>query len=583
MILIVSQDAEASAVLCSSLARRGQTANWQPDVVTARAIAAAQPPHVLVADAGARGTDELCSSIRTLAPWSRVFLMADHATASGLGDAPILIKPFDASEVASFLSLQLDLAEVDRQRSRVEARVRELALLVESSLEAIVGLDPDGVVRTWNPGARSTYGYEREEIVGRPIEVLEERAGAAAARLLSGPQTAVAVRRRHKDGSAIEVLLSLSPIPGPSGVPAGWAEVSLDLTQRRKLESALEHGERLAAIGRIAASMTHEINNPLAVILASATRISQIAAETAHAQLAECAADVELAAGRIGGFVKHVSSFARRERTALTSLPVRGTVEMAIRLVRPRALERDVIVFFERGPDPAVMHDPPRLGQALVNLLANAIDAAAMGGKTVVIRVIDEPGRVAIEVDDDGPGIAAEVAGRLFEAFVTTKPPGQGTGLGLSITRQIVEDHGGGVSLSARADPEGGTRALLSIPVKERDHMLVLVVDGDGAVRRALAAEVGRAGYRVATAGTLSQARAMLSGDPPQVILVDRELPDGSAADLFAELSRTLPSIGRGLLTSDSVGRAAGAELVIEKPWSHDRLVVALRELCSRS
>ncbi|MBI2897317.1 MAG: response regulator [Deltaproteobacteria bacterium] len=582
-ILVLSADEEAARSLCSALTRSGQQARWQARLDAARELARTDPPLVFVADTSVEGYDGFCAEVSRASPSVRVFLLSDRASAPSASDAQILFKPFDAAEVAALLAGEHELAEVDRRRRGLEARTEELALLVEASFEAIVGLSADGTIQTWNPGAATIYGWSREEAIGRPVDILEVHEGAAAIRLGSAENRALEVRRKRKDGSELLVLLSLARVPVDAGVPAEvairFAEVSLDITERRKLERALEHGERLAAIGRIAASMAHEINNPLAVIRASASRVAQLAAEMGHTELAECAADTDFAAERIGSFVQHVCGFARRERPVLSDLPIRATVDMAMRLVRPRALERGVIVFFEQGPDPRVVHDPPRMGQALMNVLSNAIDAAAAGGKNVAIRIAPEPQEVRIEVDDDGAGIAPEIAGKLFEAFATTKPPGQGTGLGLSITRQILEDHGGSVSLATRA--EGGTRAVLALPSQDLARFMIVVVEPDPAVRRALATDVGRGGFRVRAAGSLHQARQMLEGQEVHAVLTDVVLPDGSAIALLEELRATRPSVGRIVVTTTPTDTTASvAHARIEKPWNYERLIAAVRQVC---
>jgi signal transduction histidine kinase len=241
---------------------------------------------------------------------------------------------------------------------------------------------------------------------------------------------------------------------------------AVELAGRKRLERALEHGERLAAIGKIAAAMAHEISNPLMVIRAANMRVAQLAVSTGDADLADIVADAELAVDRIAGFVQNVRGFSRRERPVLTGLPLLDSVRMALRLVGPRAKENDVTVELEPGDDFIVRHDPPRLGQAIMNLVSNAIDSAAQGGKTVQVRVIADGSLARIEIDDDGPGIAAEIAGHLFEAFATTKVAGQGTGLGLSITRQVVEDHGGQVLLEPLAGR--GARAVVTLPIRVR-------------------------------------------------------------------------------------------------------------------
>jgi PAS domain S-box-containing protein len=578
-VLVVSPDEEAAGTLCAALQRSGRAARWELDLGSGRETARDSPPLVLVADAGMPGVGALVAEVRDAGPWTRVYLMGDPSIVSATS-TPVLSKPFDAAEVAGLLLRELELADLDRARHGLEARADELALLVEASFEAIVGLAPDGTIRSWNPGAVSIYGWKPEEIVGRSVEELEADSAALRTRLSTSDRSAAEVRRRTKDGREILVLLSLSPITGQSGGTLGFAEVSLDVTERRKLERALQHGERLAAIGRLAASMAHEINNPLAVIRAAAARVGVMAARLEHPDLAEAVADLDLASERIASFVQHVGGFARRDRAVLSDAPLGATIDMSVRLVRPRAASRGVTLELQPSTGPRVMQDPPRLAQALVNVLANAIDAAAAGGRTVHLRFEEAPERVRIEVDDDGPGVAPEMTGKLFEPFATTKPPGEGTGLGLSITRQILEDHRGAIEIVPREG--GGTRVILTLPKQDLRRFLVLVVDRDPAVRRALATDVGRAGFRVRSAGSLAQARELLSAEEVSVVLTDLVLPDGSARDLLAELRAKRPEIGRFVVTTDREGAAAAGEPVFEKPWDTEKLLLAIRGACVR-
>lgn len=254
--------------------------------------------------------------------------------------------------------------------------------------------------------------------------------------------------------------------------PFDAAELAEQLTRQQELatrdrdryalELELEHSERLAAIGRIAARMAHEINNPLAVIRASADYMSRMAKRNGEADLTDCVLDIQLAVERIGDFMQHVVGFARRGRPQLTDAALGQTIDMSFRMVRPRAKDRKVDLSLELPETIHVAHDPPRLSQAVINLLANAVDAAALGAGHVYLRVIEEPEQIRIQVDDDGPGVDPQLEAHIFEPFATTKPYGQGTGLGLAIARQIVHDHHGTIDVSRR--PEGGTRAEIVLP-----------------------------------------------------------------------------------------------------------------------
>ena len=462
-IFIVSPDAEAGRSLSSALGRSGRLAEWVNSVGEAQVRVLEDPPLVLVVDRAAPGFEELIEDVAARTPWVRLHQMVDgeHRDASD----PAIEKPFDAAELAMMLAHEEELADVDRRRHSSAALAEELGTLVEASFDSIVGLGPKGTIRSWNGGATAIYGYAPDEIVGRSIEILEQTPGAAMERLERHDRQAIEVVRRRKDGGDVLVLLSLSPVPG--GRTFAFAETSVDITLRRRLERELEHEKRLAAIGRIAAGMAHEINNPLAVVRAANAYVAEVARATNDALLIETVEDVRLAVDRIGGFVSHVQGFARRERPTLTDAAVRESVRMALRLAKPRAAERRVEMVLETGSDVRLPHDAARLSQAVLNLVSNAIDAASEGAGHVWIRVVVDASSVRIQVDDDGPGVQGAIRGRAFEPFATTKPQGQGTGLGLAITRQIIDDHGGAVSLDPR--PGGpGTRAEIVLPLVAR-------------------------------------------------------------------------------------------------------------------
>ncbi len=197
----------------------------------------------------------------------------------------------------------------------------------------------------------------------------------------------------------------------------------------------------------------------------------------------------------------------------------------------------------------------------MVNLVANAIDAAADGGRRVTVRVLEHEAEVVIEVDDDGPGVDPSIATRI-QPFATTKPSGRGTGLGLAITHQIVHYHRGTNALGTCA----ATCARLAIPGFSPSSHRVLVVDGDRAVLRALAADLRRAGFVVDAAVLLGEAEQMLAEHRARVIVAETTLPDGSGPQVLARLRVASPTSRRAALV-DYAGRVPGADIAIQKPW----------------
>ncbi|MCA9628282.1 MAG: PAS domain S-box protein [Myxococcales bacterium] len=569
-VLVASDDEEAARALCSALSRAGLIAAWAPSVAEAWRNVSQSPPMVLVADTELPEISDLIEEIREDNPWVRVYLMADPDGIVPRLTAPLVAKPFDAAQFADLLAREVELAELERGRRSLLAHVDELALLVQSSFEAIIGLSEEGLILSWNHGAETLYGYEAGEIIGRNIDVLE--AGEAPLeRLARGERQVTEVRRRTKAGHDVFVHLSLSPVPQTQYTALRFAEVSLDVTARRKLERELEHAERLATVGRMAASMAHEINNPLAVIRASTGYVAQIASQIGDVDLGEAAEDMEVAAERIGSFVQHLCGFARRERAHLELAPISKTVSLALRMVKPRAVERGVTLEVAEIPEVSLAHDPPRLAQAVVNVVANAIDAAALGGGTVKLSIQSAEDRVAIWVEDDGPGLPDEIRDRVFEPFTTTKPHGMGTGLGLAITAQIVRDHGGEVRLEPAAR---GTRALIELSAPVTGAKRVLVLNADPSMRRVLASALRASHFEVSTADNLAEAQSVLKAGAAHVLVAQAPID----TDDLEQLRAASPEMRVLLVSGDGNDVPSGVES-LAGPLNHEHLTETVRRL----
>src|SRR5689334_1114369 len=195
-ILIVSPDAEAARSLTSALGRRGHRSYWHESIAEARKGAIDEAPLVLVVDRELERFRELVDDVSATTPWLRVYEMASATAPADDRGWPVLHKPFDAAELATRLGREQELAELDRQKHTFEAHAEELALLVEASFEAIIGLGSTGIIQSWNRGAASIYGYSAKEILGRSIDVLEVKPHGATSRLAQAAGQAVEALRR---------------------------------------------------------------------------------------------------------------------------------------------------------------------------------------------------------------------------------------------------------------------------------------------------------------------------------------------------------------------------------------------------
>jgi signal transduction histidine kinase len=231
----------------------------------------------------------------------------------------------------------------------------------------------------------------------------------------------------------------------------------------RQMQEQLIRAERLAAIGQLAAGVSHEIDNPVGIILGYAELLLEDLPaddprrDDVRSIIEECKRCKRITGGLLG--------FARSGPVIRSPLRLNELVEQTLASLRPQKLFKGLLIEFRPAPQlPPLVGDADQLRQVLVNLLLNAAQAMA-GVGTLEVEVRHEGGRAVVEVGDTGPGIAPELRERIFEPFFSTKGRGEGTGLGLSICRRLVEDHGG--RLTAGSSPAGGARFRLELPLPE--------------------------------------------------------------------------------------------------------------------
>ncbi|MGK3983716.1 ATP-binding protein [Sorangium sp. So ce136] len=272
------------------------------------------------------------------------------------------------------------------------------------------------------------------------------------------------------------------------------------LEQLRDTQSMLVHSEKMNALGKLAAGMAHEINNPLAFVRSNVHTLGESFARllAAYESLERAAlrgglGDVtglagvlreeidleflredtgDLVKGTLGGLarvqkiVEDLRTFARLDQTEVELSDLRESLESTLAIAGPALKSDGVQVTVEWGELPRLRCKPAELSQVFLNLLINAAQAVACRGRgngRIVIRARDGAGAVTLEFEDNGSGMTADVLGRIFDPFFTTKPVGQGTGLGLTISHKIIVDQHGG-TLSARSTPGVGSTLTITLP-----------------------------------------------------------------------------------------------------------------------
>ncbi len=503
-------------------------------------------------------------------------------------------------------------------RDDAELRSR-LAAIVESSADAIIGKTLEGVITSWNAGATGTYGYTADEMIGRNISVLfppgrTDELVPILERLRRGGRVGhFETRRMRKDGTIVEVSVSVSPIWDASGAVIGAATVARDITgrkraaaERRAHEARMYQTERMETVGQLAGGIAHDFNNLLGVIMGFARLAVEEAADRPALR-----ADVEeilSAAERAARLTQELLVFSRREPDQPETADLNKIIT-GVRSLLAASVGQHITQRFELARDlPAVLADRGRVEQLLLNLSVNARDAMPDGGTLTIAtrdthlreraaRVLTPemtPGRYAeVTVSDTGTGINPEVASRIFEPFFTTKTPDHGTGLGLSTVYGIVTQAGGAISVDSEEGagstfhvylpavsvpaPTGpaGTAGPAARPAGALGSgETVLVVDDEPAVLRAAARILRRNGYTTMEASTGEQALSLLSTHDVQLLLTDSVMPGMTGQALAGRAAELRPGL-RVLHMSGYTppGLGGNRPAFISKPFTAEALL----------
>ena len=482
-----------------------------------------------------------------------------------------------------------------RLERRRDEQTRRTALLLGQMREGVLLLGPDARVLLSNPAGR-----EALKVLQRPMGAPVALGEAKPEELASVPPATVrrwTVTAPSAGGRAVTMAVAAVGV-ADGGVRLGTLVTLTDITEEEAARRRLMHAEKLSVVGQTLAGVAHELNNPLAAIVG----YSDLLAESDVApEVERLLVRVREQATRASRIVKNLLSVVRKRGPERTHLSLNEVVQSVVDLFAYDARLSNIVLLPLLDPDlPAVLADKHAVQQVLVNLVQNAIHAlrGKQSGGRVEIRTAKERGHVTLAVRDDGPGITAENRTKLFEAFFTTKGPDEGTGLGLAISRGIARDHGGDLVL----EPGGpGATFTLRIPLPEhapakdveaRFQLVpedlpgrVLVEDDEAPVRESLAAQLGRLGTHVDTAGTpLEASRCLAAGEVYDAVLMDVRLPGTTGIDLHRALKARCPELAArvvfmtGDLVNDDVIRAVKetGNPLLEKPFSFEELREAL-------
>jgi PAS domain S-box-containing protein len=473
------------------------------------------------------------------------------------------------------------------ERRRMQAAVTEQAALLDIAREAIQVKDMQGKIIYWNKGAENLYGWTAAEMLGRKsaaticegVTTLVE----AEAQLLEQGEWQGEMIKKTKDGRDITVEVRWTLVLDANGQPKSILAIDADVTLKKTLESQLMVSDRMASVGTLAAGVAHEINNPLAAVMANLEYVSEIIeqatgrnADTATGRSVTMAAglmtdikgpldDAREAAQRVRLIVRDLKIFSRSpSEDAPGPVDVKAAMESSLGMAWNEIRHRARLVK-DYGLVPAVEANEGRLGQVFLNLLVNAAQALPEGrAERNVIRVTTRLAgeRVITEVSDTGPGIPPHIIGRIFDAFFTTKAAGVGTGLGLAICHRIVTDMGG--ELTVESEVGVGTTFRVALPLARTEERApadpiakpavtgrrgrILVVDDEVTLVKIVTRLLSREHEVVSTVSAREALEFCVRGDKFDLILCDLMMPEMTGMDLHRELSIVAPDMANRMI-----------------------------------
>jgi PAS domain S-box-containing protein len=377
-----------------------------------------------------------------------------------------IASPLELAELGSAFNdmadaIQQSFAQIEANQKTLAMERSKLAAIVTNMADGLFVTDINGVIISFNNSAERISGFSEAEALGHKCsDLFRSNLCRDACALYHAGET---INNRPtflttKGGETLAVAVSSAMLYDAEGEAVGGVQTFRDITADQKRQEVFCHTEKLAAIGQLAAGLAHEINNPLGNILGYTKYLDQNAPPE---EFAKRVAIIIEQTQRCSGIVKGLLDFARRSASRPEIIDPNNLLARIVEIVRFQADKKGITIHLDLQAAGMIVADPQKIEQVVLNLLLNAIQAIS-GPGNIWVGTARRLETILLTVADDGPGIAPEIASRIFDPFYTTKPVGEGTGLGLAISEGIVIEAGGAIDVEDR--PGGGAIFTVILP-----------------------------------------------------------------------------------------------------------------------
>lgn len=513
----------------------------------------------------------------------------------------------DGDRVAGASHVARDISE----RKRLESANAQLAAIVESSEDAIIGKDLNGIVQTWNAAACRVYGYFASEVMGRRMTFLlppgrEEEEDQILEKIRRGERVEhFETTRLRKDGVVIHVSLTISPIRDRDGALVGASHVARDVTGHKEFERQMRQTQRLESLGVLAGGVAHDFNNLLTGIIGNASLAAETLSGPHPAQ--QFLADLALCAERAADLTRQLLAYSGRGQFVVGPVNISEVVAEINTLVKSSIPKTVEIRLDLEKPLPSIEADRSQIQQLVMNLVINGAEAIPENRSGLVsvktgAQWLDNdslraafpaaqlsPGKyVFIHVEDSGSGMDEQTKARIFDPFFTTKFTGRG--LGLAAAMGIVKAHNGAIRVVTA--PGAGTTFKVIFPVRAGDATVdhqpakpsvkgvILVVDDEEIIRKVAKTALEIQGYEVLLAVNGQEAVKVFRdmADSISLIILDLTMPVMGGEEALRHLRAIRPHVivmlSSGYTEVEAMRQisAKGLAGFIQKPYTSAQL-----------